>query len=166
MQIQAPHQVIMFDSQDALSYRGTPKAAWGIWASFSAACLQCWVARGMHAVKGISHTCFWPCHSPRLCHTAFILWQCPAQCNPKSRCVTSLSLPWHTYRKLSSTAVFSGSLDRQLLPLQLPCVILWISKWNYPSDIFHFKSNSTSFPVKTSELFFFFFFHAENDCLW
>lgn len=117
---------------------------------------------GSHAMKGISHTCFWLCHSPRLYHAALFLWQSQAQHNPKSKRVTSLSLHWHTYHKLSSTAVFSHGLDRWLLPLRLPCVILWIGKWNYPSGILHFKSNTTSFPVKTSERFF----HARNDCLW
>lgn len=126
-------------------------------ARFSASCLQCWVA---HSMKGISHTCFWLCHSPRLCHAARTLRQSPAQHKPKSRCVASLSLHWHTYHKLSSIAVLSHSLDRQLLPLWLPCVILWISKWNYPSDTLHFKSNTTSFPLKTEH----FVFHAGNDC--
>lgn len=77
MQIQASHQAIMFESQD---FSGTEihLKQHGVFeqqlhfASFSASCSQCWVARGMCAIKGISHTCFWLCQSPGLYHAALI----------------------------------------------------------------------------------------------
>lgn len=86
----------------------------------------------------------------------------PAQHNQKSRCETCVLLPWHTYRKPSNAAVLSHCLGRQLLPLWLPCVMLWISKWNYPSDILRFTNNTISFPVETCDVFR----HAGNDYLW
>lgn len=151
MQIQATHQVstiVKMPSATAMPLTQHGVSERGLY--FACSCMSCWQFWGACG----THTCFWLCHSPRLCHAALILWQSPAQRNPKSRCVTKLSLHWHACPKLSNTAVCSHSLDRQLPPLWLLCVILGISKLNYPSDILHFKSNTASFPGKTSEWFF------------
>lgn len=139
------------DYNSALSYCDTPSSAWSIEGCVLHPPAQAVCSSREHVAHTPAFGCAIPPGSAML-----LLFYDRALHNAiqKAGVWQSLPLHWHACPKLSSTAVCSHSLDRQLPPLWLLCVILGISKWNYPSDILYFKSSIASFPVKTSEWFF------------